>query len=227
MRVNSFVYVPKILPGIRNQLMHVSDLLPTLADIVGFKIDYKIDGISQWGMIKSNIDPPRNEVVNLDNIAGFGSLIQERYKFVNGSALTGMFDGWLSSKNYYWFDNFNTYITKVLRSKAFQALTKVTNLPLNFFDILMKREKLKVVCSKKYFKTSCDPLKAPCLFDIIEDPCEQNNLANSDYFKNIFNSMKKRFSDIVNSAVPSARKPPDSACDPRNFNDTWTYWQGE
>lgn len=207
--------------------MHVSDVLPTIANIVGFQIDSKIDGVNQWDVIRSNVDTSRKEVVILDNIAGFGSLIQGQYKFVNGSVLNGMFDGWLSTKHYLSIDNFATYTFKVLKSKVQQALEKISNFQLNLFDVIFTRNRLIVQCSRKLWKNSCNPLKAPCLFDIIDDPCEQNNLADSSYFQNIFNSMKERFADIVSSAVPSVRKKPDPACDPRNFDNTWTWWQGE
>lgn len=227
MRVNSFVFVPDVLPGIRRQLVHVSDILPTIASIAGFQINGPIDGVSQWEMIRNNVNSPRNEVINLDNIAGFGSLIQGSLKYLTGTTMLGIFDGSLSSKSHKSMDGFVGYNQRVWNSKTQLAMQKIRSFVLNLIEVAYVRQRLAHSCNSRLLNVPCKPLVAPCLFDIINDPCEQNNLANSRDYRVRFEIIKSRYEEILKTAVPSQRKPADAACDPRNFNNTWTWWQGE
>jgi arylsulfatase A-like enzyme len=85
----------------RNQLMHNSDLFPTLLKFAGVKLDQKLklDGVDQWNVINFGGYSARSEIVNIDDVLGFGSYIYNTYKLVNGTILNGIYDGWAKVGN--------------------------------------------------------------------------------------------------------------------------------
>jgi arylsulfatase B len=178
-------------------------------------------------MLKNGFSAPRYEIPNIDNIFGFGSLIYKNYKFVNGTLQNGKLDGWLSERNTRPFDNNVSYLLKVLSSTTHQAMLKNPhwNLQYNLLRLRKMRNNAKVNCSIRRKKFPCDLTKAPCLFNIFEDPCEENNIA--EFLPQRFEEIKKLYLDKLNEVVPSLRVKEDPACNPLYFNNTWTWWQGE
>lgn len=180
-------------------------------------------------MISSGVQSTRSEVVNIDNVSGFGAYHLSSFKLVNGTTTNGSFDGWLSSQ----FNNsmINVgpyeYAISVLGSKAAKAIywsQPESQLTIN--KILKVRKQAEVVCTKSLLKVPCDPRRAPCLFDVVKDPCEQNNLASSR--PALLASMLARYKDIKNNVVPSRRVMiNDYGCDPANFNNNWQWWQAD
>lgn len=201
--------------------------MPTIANYAGFKIEGQIDGVDQWNMLKTGAVSPRYEIPNIDDVFGFGSLIHQNYKFLNGTLLNGKLDGWLAERNPRPYDNSISYVLKVLNSKTNQAMSTNPqwNLSLHLLRLRRMRDDASVKCSRRRTKTPCDLTKAPCLFNIFEDPCEQNNIAEA--FPQKLNEMKRLYFDKLNQAVPSIRVPADPACNPLYWNNTWTWWQGE
>jgi len=77
--------------------------------------------------------------------------------------------------------------------------------------------------SNKYNFTNeilCKPLKAPCLFNVVDDPCELFNLA--DMFPNILDTLLRVLDGFNKTAVPPANLPLDPHGDPRFWSNTWT-----
>ncbi|TIV96781.1 MAG: sulfatase, partial [Mesorhizobium sp.] len=63
----------KVKPGVFNGLMHVVDMLPTLAGLAGAKPgkDKPLDGVDMWPAISEGKPSPRTEIVyNVDPMAG-------------------------------------------------------------------------------------------------------------------------------------------------------------
>lgn len=210
---------------IRNQLMHVSDWLPTLGKIAGFQFDprIKLDGVNQWNMINNGGNAPRSEIVNFDNVFGFGSYIYYTFKFVNGTLSNGIYDGWLASKNNNGDIEPLEYALRVLNSTVSRAIFSIQKKNLCVDKILELRKAATISCSNSVTKNTCDLKKGPCLFDIFEDPCEQNNLANTRPV--IKASLERRYKEKVNLAIPTRRRKSDPACDPINFDLNWNWWQ--
>lgn len=213
--------------------MHVSDFLPTLMNVAGVKLDSgaKIDGRDQWNVINDNNGgvSVRDEVANIDDVLGFGSIIKKfgafTFKLVNGTLSTD-FDGWLASKN----DNGNVepkvYAENVLNSVAAKAIALVQKSnPLTANKILALRSLATIQCSNSVFKSTCDPSKRPCLFNIIDDPCEENNLADFLLMQPIYRRMLQEYNTVKANVIPTRRKPSDPACDPKNFHGNWQWWQ--
>ncbi|KAL1448166.1 hypothetical protein MTO96_044136 [Rhipicephalus appendiculatus] len=60
------------------------------------------------------------------------------------------------------------------------------------------------------------------LFDIVEDPCELKNLAES--LPEVVAFLKKRIETYAAAAVPPLHAPKDPAAFPENHNGTWAPW---
>lgn len=71
----------------------------------------------------------------------------------------------------------------------------------------------------------CNPLEKPCLFNLLEDPCEMNNLANVESEKLL--ELSKLIDKYSADSVWPRNQPADSRCNPGDFNDTWTWWWDE
>lgn len=192
-------------------------------------------------MITKGISPYRNEVMTLDDGTGYSSLILNGFKYVNGSSSEGMADGWLGSNKNNEIHS-EKYLDGVLNSKV----AKLLNIKLNSGSIQKIRKDVRVNCAG--IKTNCDLLKGPCLFDIINDPCEENNLYMADTHKSDLQTITNEFNERLKKVVPSRRKKSgkfcaffkisklnnklklylmfsDPRCNPANFNNTWHFWQ--
>jgi hypothetical protein len=63
----------------------------------------------------------------------------------------------------------------------------------------------------------------PCLFNIHRDPCEENNLldTNADVAAAMYNILVR----YRGTLIPQLNKPWDfSGADPTRFNNTWSPW---
>lgn len=168
---------------------------------------------------------PRDEVVTaLDNIRGHSGIIYREWKLVNGTTINGDYDAHLGSIQEVSIPSV-TYTNTILSSPAAKALASVKQGKLLTAEkILRLRKKLKVLCHEAINPiTSCNPMIAPCLFNIVLDPCERKNLAN--VLPITFRSLHQRLINLVNDAAPARRIPvPDDRCNPENFNGTWSWW---
>lgn len=148
-------------------------------------------------MIINGTSPLRKEVVVIDDVFGVSSIIHNGYKYVNGTLLDGYADAWLGSNNNSAV-NKPLYVNNVLRSKTAKLL-KQFNKNVHATHVQKSRENAKVKCSG--IKNECNLMKAPCLFNIIEDPCEENNLAESN--PEMMKMMKEIFEKRLKTVVPS------------------------
>lgn len=227
-RTNAIIYAPFLPKGIvKNEIFHISDFLPTLRTLsnANFEISSNIDGIDQSRVIKSFMPlpfkfHPRKEVIFIDNIYHYSSIILDGYKLVNGSWKDGLYDGWLGVNNN--LDNKSKiYEKNVRKSKVWKAI----NSSKNSFTIQKVKFYSKVDCKGVKNPKPCDLLKAPCFYDVINDPCELNDLSKE--LPGLFKHFLNRLDFIEKNVVPSRRKPSDPRCDPKNFNYTWHWWQDD
>lgn len=63
----------------------------------------------------------------------------------------------------------------------------------------------------------CLPLKAPCLFELISDPCEANNLFRVR--PDVLKGLQGMLNETKKSMVPSERKLFDPAAHPDHWNN--------
>lgn len=199
--------------------MHVTDWLPTLAAAANITIkDKSFDGVNQWDSISLGTKSKRKEILyNIENIVGYSALMYQGWKLVNGTENIDNAN-WFGSSGADSNTTFDSYARTVLESEASRSLPEINSATMKTI-----RDEATVKCNLNRNGIKCDPRKVPCLFNIIEDPCEQNNLidVNTDELEILLSKL----SHHVDNMVPIRRRPSDPKCDPINFNGTWTWWE--
>jgi hypothetical protein len=66
-------------------------------------------------------------------------------------------------------------------------------------------------------------LKQPCVFDVLSDPCEKQNLYKTD--SDTVRLLEAEMSAYRRTAVKPNNRRSDKFADPKYWNNTWTYWQ--
>lgn len=215
------IYSPLIKSPQRvsNEFMYVTDILPTLAAAANITInDNSLDGVSQWETISAGSPSPRREILyNIENDVGYGAVMHEGWKIVNGTE--NMVSEWIGSSGFDYINvSLNSYVINVLESEAARSLPK-----LDPSTIKIMRANATVKCENNRYAVACVPSNTPCLFNIVEDPCEQNNLAASHPLR--LNFLENRLQVHLKNIVPTRRRIRDPHCDPANFNFTWSWWE--
>ncbi|KAH8421017.1 hypothetical protein KR222_003996, partial [Zaprionus bogoriensis] len=211
-------------PHLAEQTMHIADWLPTLLEAAGGQAaldalsEAQLDGMSIWQALLKDERSPRETVLhNIDDIWGSAALSVDQWKLVKGTNYNGSWDGWYGTadlrnpRDYSW--------DQVAKSVTGLAMQRLKLLPSRA-DQIRLRKAATVVCPITVGKITCNPLKAPCLFDISRDPCEQNNLAKQ--FPKVLETLLLELQLINATAVPPSNKPDDPRGDPRLWNYTWT-----
>lgn len=218
-----FIYSPLIKASqrIEKGYFHTSDILPTLASAAGIKVQ-NVEGYDQWNYLAHNQGmSQRFEVVTaMDNVQGYSGLIQERWKLVNGS-LNSLYDFHLGAIQEFPISDEN-YIEAIVSSPAHQSLKKQTKLePTRIVEL---RKSSKIQCNEiNNPYTFCEPQHAPCLFNIIDDPCERKNLAS--LYPDTMREMQERLYNIIrHSAKPRSVHYKDPRSNPIYHKGTWNPW---
>lgn len=219
-RVPACIYSPLIKNNHRvsNEFIHITDILPTMAAAANIKInDGKLDGVNQWETITENMKSARSEILyNIESVFGFSAIMSDGWKLVNGSENIKNAD-WFGSSGENAELSFKDYIEEVLNSETAKSLPKLSKSEI---EEMFKNS--TVECGELTSSEKCNPLKSPCLFDIVNDPCEMNNLAKSHPER--VEILLSKLSHHINQMVPSRRKPSDARSDPKYHNSTWTWW---
>ena len=174
---------------------------------------------------------PRKEVVtSLDNIDQYAGIISGDWKLVNGTTMQGIFDGFLGDVEKVLISS-EVYTNVVLSSKVSKILCEPQKRDnqkvLSAKKISKLRDLATISCNEKKNPINvCNPLQFPCLFNIIDDPCERNNLAKK--FPEVLKKLVEQMNTLVKNSVPSRRIPfTDPNCDPNLHNGTWSSWVSE
>lgn len=203
------------------QLIHISDWLPTLLTAAGGNVSElieSIDGKNIWNQLVSDEPSPRTEILhNIDDIYGSSAVMSGEWKLVYGTNYNGTWDSWYGPAGNRSFNAYN--IESVFNSFAGKALKQINALPSP-----QKIEKLRhdadIICGdSEHQKNHCNPLIEPCLFNIMNDSCEQNNLAQK--YPHIANTMLNVLSKYNQSAIPPGNLPLDPRGDPRYWDYVW------
>jgi hypothetical protein len=116
-------------------------------------------------------------------------------------------------------------ISSVTESIAWRSTAQYTGSNIQVNEL---RESATVKCSfdNQYPETNCNPLitKQPCLFNIVLDPCEINNLANTN--ERVLRQLYHMLTTQKQSLVPQSTKKRDfNRANPEKFNYTWSPWE--
>lgn len=186
-----------------------------------------------WNALSYNLSNVRSELLcHHDYVVPYSAFISGRFKYVSGSTYNGKYDKHLSTPSDVSEENIafrENYPEMILASDAGQAFSKYTP-TITQEKINEVREKAKVTCNgfsppAENSSAFCNPVVAPCLFDIVNDPCETTNLA--DVFPAIFDKMKQKVDYYGKIAKPVRNKSPDPRANPANFGGIWTWWYEE
>lgn len=216
----ALIYSPLITAQQRvsNELIHITDFLPTFASLAGIEISEEIDGLDQWQMISNGAQSKRKEILHsTDPIDNFSSLMFENWKLVNGSNFEGIYDGWLGKIEDFSMDS-EDYVTRIQESIVGEAIIGSSS------KILEMRKEATLTCPTIEIGPNiiCEPFKLPCLFNIVNDPCEQVNVAGTE--PEILEILQSKLQDHIEKSVEPRNKKGDPRADPGNFDGAWTWW---
>ena len=158
--------------------MAVHDWLPTLYSAAGGEAAAlgNIDGVDMWAALAGDTESPRNILLhNIDSQRMISALRVGDYKLLKGSNYAGRWNSWYGPSGR-GGDSPEYDIAAVRSSPAAAALQAAgAGLPSDA-EILKLRGAAEVRCPQLQLAESCEPSWQVCLFNVREDPCEQNNL---------------------------------------------------
>ena len=205
-----------------NNLIHVSDWLPTLYSAAGGNIADlgNIDCIDMWNMLKTNGTQVRNELLdNIDPRSHFSAIRVGDYKLVQGDISGDRNDMWYTC-NPPKVDN----VSIIYDLEYIQYSTLDTN------GIKRKKREsphtpVNIDCCEPRvnYTKNCEPKIAPCLFHIPSDPCEYNNIAAQR--PEIVQVLLRRIDEYASSAVEPVNKPADKQANPALHGGVLVPWQ--
>ncbi|CAH1251943.1 ARSJ [Branchiostoma lanceolatum] len=200
-----FVHSPLIKQPKRttHELLHVCDLLPTIYALAGGdSTELKnLDGTNVWETISRGVESPRVEVLhNIDPKRKTAALRYGDYKIILGEAYKGAWDGWYPPEG-----------VTTNRSEETNHAPRWSG-------------PLKIKCGEKpaNASTNCKPRDNPCVFNIKEDPCEFNNIA--DWNQPLLNFLMGRLEAYSATAVPIRNQPTDPRGNPKYHGGVWSPW---
>ncbi|XP_048517742.1 arylsulfatase J isoform X1 [Dendroctonus ponderosae] len=202
---------------VATQLMQIADWLPTLLEAAGGNRGNESDwdGQSIWTALSEDIESPRTEVLhNIDDIYGNAALTVNNWKIIQGTTYNGQWDNWYGPSG----RDAQYNISLVQNSPTGKALQEI-NASTSAEVIKSLRNAATIDC-KNVSQIECNPVDAPCLFNIASDPCEYANLA-TDY-PLILQQLQKKLQQYNATAIPPRNLPLDERGNPKYWNYVFT-----
>lgn len=113
-------------------------------------------------------------------------------------------------------------IEELITSPTWQALQQYSPDPNLKYKVRKLRQDSKVMCDHNFAQVPNCTADSPCLFNILDDPCEQDNIANL-YPKFVY-FIEKLIESYERTGVPDTPLISDPASNPEFFNNTWSIW---
>ncbi|XP_041375693.1 arylsulfatase B-like [Gigantopelta aegis] len=216
---------------ISEQMMHVTDWLPTLFHAAGgnsSKLKH-LDGVDSWEMLSTNGNAVRSEMLhNIDPIRKQGGLRVGDYKLLTGEVGVS-WDGWYPP----WQLTHDDVFMHVDNFTQFQDPKRIHHRDAaekHGQDVALKYRRseslgyVRVNCGPRpaNASTNCQPKQSPCLFHIPSDPCEYNNIA--DDHQDIVIKLLTRLQEYSYTMVPPGNKPFDQNGNPKLHDGAWVPW---
>lgn len=214
-----------------DQLIYLGDWLTTFLNLANGgtaaeTAPQDIDGVNQWDVLNrpGMVPSLRQEIVhNIDTVTGYVSYLRaDGFKYVNGTTLENEYGGWYGLQREFKMDA-KEYVGRVKASKAWIALSGFAQRNLTDEEVLALRG--GEICSKEeeMGRIACDPLKAPCLFNVFVDPCERINLA--DVEMDTLKELQRKVEEWRLKAVPVNNRAIDDMANPSKHNGMWSSWK--
>lgn len=221
-RANAFLWSKQLKPRFSNQLMHITDILPTLYTAAGGNVHIlgNIDGISQWEKLKNDNNESNDDyeirqhlLHNIDHEKHFWAVRYYNFKLKNGT-WDENYGNWYEAPgqlsehptNGICYNCTNVY--RILKQHGFQPNPK----------------KFQVNCNRKENPLIDCPINEMCLYDIKQDPCELTNLAPeySELTRKIYNEIYQHYNRQYSKPV---NQPVDPEADPKRHGGFWRPWK--
>ncbi|XP_014485072.1 PREDICTED: arylsulfatase J [Dinoponera quadriceps] len=202
---------------ISRQLSHIVDWLPTLITAAGGDpSNLNIDGIDLWSAFRDDTESPRTSVLhNIDDIYGVSAITVGNWKLIQGSTYNGVWDGWYGPSGREWVYD----VGGVIGSEAGCAISSV-GLGITAERARTLRESALIKCpSRNDSLPMCRPVHGPCLFNVYQDPCENNNLV--EQFPTIMRKLQDELKRFNSTAIYPNNLPWDNRADPSLWDHTW------
>lgn len=136
--------------------MHVADWLPTLLSAAGVEAPSDIDGINQWDSINANSASERTEMYEIDDVAGYASIIYGDYKLITGT-VNRNFSTHQGSDITGIIGKTPSYVESIFDSKVYCALDSY-GFTFNINDLSL-RNNTTINCKDLTSTTICYPSK--------------------------------------------------------------------
>ncbi|XP_032663859.1 arylsulfatase B isoform X1 [Odontomachus brunneus] len=219
-RGTGLVWSPKLVrPGrVSRQLLHITDWLPTLITAAGGNpSNLSIDGMDLWNALSDDTDSPRDSVLhNIDDIYGVSAITVGDWKLIQGSTYNGVWDGWYGPSGREWVYD----VGGVINSEAGRAIASI-GLGITAEKVRTLRENAMIKCPPRNDSLPiCKPLQEPCLFNVYQDPCEDNNLVKQ--FPTIMRKLQDELKRFNSTAIYPGNLPWDNKADPSLWDHTWS-----
>lgn len=214
------IWSPRLVRAgrVSRQMIHITDWLPTLITAAGGNASNltSIDGVNLWDAFSEDTESPRTNILhNIDDIYGVSAITVGDWKFIQGSTYNGVWDGWYGPSGREWIYDADG----VISSTAGRAIASV-GLSVTTEIISSLRENAMIKCPPRNDSLPiCRPLQEPCLFNIYQDPCEDNNLVKQ--FPTIVRKLQEELKKFNNTAILPGNLPWDSKADPNLWDHTW------
>ncbi|XP_053973145.1 arylsulfatase B-like [Hylaeus volcanicus] len=211
-----------------------------------------IDGFNLWPALVSNKISSRSEIlINIDDLSNYAAIRRGDFKYVIGETDTGSaWLGASGDPSEGVSPEYDPY--KVLHSKAGVAIAGVITtsqamelnekkkrvmrnandigLKTNFRDGILTAEEITKLRRSAQIKcnvhqkdeVACNPMRAPCLFNINKDPCEMVNLAEKRPV--ILAILERILLKYRVTTIPPSNLDGDPRANPALWNNTWTSW---
>ncbi|KAK8780127.1 hypothetical protein V5799_018532 [Amblyomma americanum] len=204
--------------------MHITDWFATLYNIAGGDVAKlgELDGVDMWHHLSTGGESPRTDMLyNIDPVEPeslVAALRDSRYKLVLDKS--GENNGrYRTPGNRHPVKNLDELLAQSTAAAALRNLYKTDHLkfPRGW------RQRATLTCGQRT-RNNFSPNNTEFLFDIVKDPCELNNLADS--LPGVVSSLKKRLDAYRAVAKRSLLYPIDPASFPEYHNGTWAPWMG-
>ncbi|XP_042144450.1 arylsulfatase B-like [Ixodes scapularis] len=208
---------------VSNQLMHISDWLPTLYSAAGGNVSElgDIDGVDIWDSLSTSSESQRDTVVlNINSVVNYYGIRVGDYKLIEGRFNKSLYDQrfeTVGGKRP--LDDLDALMNESVAASALRDLYKPE--PLQFSPYW--RAEAKINCSNEPLNVDIHQDRF-YLFNIKEDPCETNNLVCNETEAGKLNELKEILACFKQEEAKPLNKGVDPAGLPECHNGVWDHW---
>ncbi|XP_015113877.1 arylsulfatase B [Diachasma alloeum] len=226
------IWSPRLrrMAQVSNNLMHITDWLPTLYRAAGGNVRDlgDVDGIDYWDHFSRDTEAPRQSLlINIDERKKTEAAIFRRYKLIRGHSDEGNNDYYFGSsgKNV----NVPAYDYNMVHSSA--VVSAIHShlghpiVPQSGMSKLREQARVSKCLDMRLFRINgTNPCRneTECLFDIVQDPCEVDNIAR--LHPKIVRELDSILERYGNMLTKQPNIPTNWNADPRRHNSTWVPW---